>query len=58
MIGRSYWKTIWAYLDAGYGFLNLVATFLMLTNQIDTPYLRIFQAITAIIIWFKALYYI
>lgn len=40
-IGYSYWKTLWSYLDASYGFFNMIASLMILSDTIYTPNLRI-----------------
>ena len=56
-VGLSYWKTLWSYLDFGYGLFNMIAAIMIGFDYIITPTLRTMQACTAVIIWLKALYY-
>lgn len=59
----TYWKTKWAWIDTVYSALNLTVSIMIIQsiyedNHAAIDRLRHMEAITAIIIWVKSLYFL
>lgn len=59
-VGSLIWQTAWPWIDVIYSLASIIVSLMILTEKYGngTPALRVLAAITALLIWFKCLYFL
>ena len=60
-VGSIYWGSPWPYIDSIYSLFNFMVSVMIINEAalgVEIKYLRIFEAITALVLWTKSLYFL